>query len=196
MVYRSSRKYRETVQVSRVSTIPYGSYQWVTSRLQACDAKTNVIKSLTVKHCASSSHSVTNYYYTNMQMIQLLLSMRASTMQTDLLKLEKCTRDVKSWFAENDLLLNADKSEVMVIGTPSQLCLAESIGTMTVADTCLTVSSQLKSLGVNFAPRLTFERHVSSVCKACNYHIWAVRHTRRVLPQDVTIRFQYRQFQA
>jgi len=34
-------------------------------------------------------------------------------MQTDLRKLEKCTRDVKSWFAENDLLLNADKSEVI-----------------------------------------------------------------------------------
>jgi len=100
-------------------------------------------------------------------------------------KLEKCTRDVKSWFAKNDLLLNADKSEVMVIGTPSQLRLAESIGTETVADTCVTVSSQLKSLGVISDPRLTFERQVSSVCKACNYHIWALRHIRRVLPQDV-----------
>ena len=54
--------------------------------------------------------------------------MRASTMQADLLKLEACTRDVKSWFAENDLLLNADKSEVMMIGTFSQLRLAETIG--------------------------------------------------------------------
>jgi len=47
------------------------------------------------------------------------------------------------------------------------------------ADSCLTVSSQLMSLGVIFDPRLTFE--------ACNYHIWALRHIRRVglLPQDV-----------
>jgi len=56
-VYRSSKKYREMAQVSRVSTIPYGSYQWVTSSLQDCDAKTSIIKSLTVKHCASSSRS-------------------------------------------------------------------------------------------------------------------------------------------
>jgi len=98
--------------------------------------------------------------------------MHVSTMQADLLKLEACTctRDVKSWFAENDLLLNADKSEVMMIATSSQLRLAETIGTVTVADSCLTVSSQLKSLGVIFDPRLTFEAHVSSVCKACNYH--------------------------
>ena len=59
-----------------------------------------------------------------------------------MITLEACTRDVKSWFAENDLLLNADKSEVMMIGTSSQkLRLAETIGTMTVADSCLTVSS-------------------------------------------------------
>jgi len=63
-VYRSSKKYRETAQVSRVSTIPLVSYLWATSSLQAYDAKTNVIKSFTVKHCASSSHSVTKYYYT------------------------------------------------------------------------------------------------------------------------------------
>ena len=42
-VYRSSKKYRETAQVSRVSTIPRVSYHVATCSLQACDAKTNVI---------------------------------------------------------------------------------------------------------------------------------------------------------
>ena len=42
-VYRSSKKYRETAQVSRVSTIPRVSFHWATSSLQAYDAKTNVI---------------------------------------------------------------------------------------------------------------------------------------------------------
>jgi len=62
-VYRSSKKYRETAQVSRVSTIPHGSYHSATSNLQTYDTKTNVIKSLRVTHCAISSHSVTKYYY-------------------------------------------------------------------------------------------------------------------------------------
>jgi len=39
-VYRSSTKYCETAQVSRVSTIPCSSYHLATS-LQACDAETN-----------------------------------------------------------------------------------------------------------------------------------------------------------
>jgi len=40
-VYRSSTKYREMVQLSRVSTIPCSSYHLATCTLQACDAETN-----------------------------------------------------------------------------------------------------------------------------------------------------------
>jgi len=40
-VYRSSTKYRETAQVSRVSTIPCSSYHLAMCTLQACDAETN-----------------------------------------------------------------------------------------------------------------------------------------------------------
>jgi len=85
-----------------------------------------------------------------------------------------CTHDVKSCSDDNDLLQNINKSEVMTTGTPSQLCLAETIDSVTVAGTSLTVSSQLKSLGDIVDPKLTFDRHVSSVCRACNYHIWAL----------------------
>jgi len=48
--------------------------------------------------------------------------MRASTIRAGLSTLEACTCDVKRWFAENDFLLNADKSEVMMIGTPTSCC--------------------------------------------------------------------------
>jgi len=81
-------------------------------------------------------------------------------------------RDVKCWFAENDLLLNADKSEVMMIGTPTQLRLAENIGIVTVDETSLTLSTQVKSLGVIFDPKLSFDSRV------CNYLIWALQHIR------------------
>ena len=111
--------------------------------------------------------------------------MRASSIRTEVSKLKMCTRDVKCWFTENDLLLNVDKSGEMT-ATPTQLHLAENIGTVT----SLTLSTQVKSLwveslGVIFDPKLTFDNHVSAVYKACNYHIWALRHIRRVLPLDI-----------
>jgi len=67
------------------------------------------------------------------------------------------------------------------IGTPTQLRLAENIGTVTIAETSLTLSTQVKSLGTIFDPKLTFDSHVSAIHKASNYHIWALRHIRRVL---------------
>jgi len=60
--------------------------------------------------------------------------MRVSTIRACLSTLEACTRDVKRWFAENDLLLNADKSEVMMIGTPAQLRAASTVDTVAVAN--------------------------------------------------------------
>ena len=66
-----------------------------------------------------TSHGVDHHQYADDT--QLFLAMRASTIRAGLSTLEACTRNVKHWFAENDLLLNADKSEVLMIGTPAQL---------------------------------------------------------------------------
>jgi len=67
----------------------------------------------------STSHGVEHHQCADDT--QLFLAMRASTIRARLSTIEACTLNVRRWFAENDLLLNADKSEVMMIGTPAQL---------------------------------------------------------------------------
>ena len=78
------------------------------------------------------------------------------------------------WFGENDLLLNADKSEVMMIGTPAQLRAASTVNTVAVADANLTLWSKLKSLGVILDSRLSFDAHVAM----------AVSYTHLTLPTN------------
>ena len=58
-------------------------------------------------------------------------------------------------------------------GAPTQLRLAKTVGAVKVSDTSITLSTQLKSLGVIFDAKLTSDNHTSAVYKACNYHIWA-----------------------
>ena len=94
-----------------------------------------------------------------------------------------CTQAVKHWFADSDLLLNADKSEVMLVGTSSQLKAALSVNTVTVAGVSLPVSTAIKSLGVIIDSRLTFDDH--AICKACKFHAWALRHIRHYLTLPV-----------
>jgi len=54
----------------------------------------------------------------NMLMIHssYYIAIRASTISSDLCSLETCSQAAKHWFADNDLLLNADKSEAMFVG--------------------------------------------------------------------------------
>ena len=60
-------------------------------------------------------------------------------MTADFLKLECCSQAVKVWFAENELLLNADKSDVMFIGTSAQLCAAKNVASVVVAGASLCI---------------------------------------------------------
>ena len=62
----------------------------------------------------------------------------------------------------NDLQLNADKSEVAILGTAPQLRSAAAISTIDVAGSVLQVAPKLKSLGVTIDLHLQFDSHSSS----------------------------------
>jgi len=64
---------------------------------------------------------------------QLFLSLKTSSLAADLQTLEPCSLAVKAWFAENELLLNANKLDAMLIGTSAQLCAADNISCIVVA---------------------------------------------------------------
>jgi hypothetical protein len=62
---------------------------------------------------------------------------------------------------------------------------------VSVSGVCLPVSSEIKSLGVVIDSRLTLDTHVRAVCKACNYHTWALCHIRHCLPLPVAQTLAY-----
>jgi len=72
-------------------------------------------------------------------------------------------------------MLNADKSDVMLIKTSAPLRAADHIWEIVVAGANLKPVTVIKSLAVLLDSRLTFAAHVTAVCK---YHIWALRHIR------------------
>ena len=54
-----------------------------------------------------------------------------------------------------------------------------------VACTLLKLRENVKSLGVTFDRKLSFDKHVNLVCRACNYHLWSLRHIRKYLTVDM-----------
>ena len=116
---------------------------------------------------------------------QLFIAVRAATIQSDLSVIEACSTSVQQWFAINELLLNPDKSEVIFFSTNAQLKATATIDVVVDGGSSLPVATELKSLGVVLDSRLSFDAHVTAACRACNYHLWALRHIRQLLTDDV-----------
>ena len=116
---------------------------------------------------------------------QLLVSMDNTIATPAIDRLAHCSTAVRLWFLPNGLQLNADKSELVLLGTPAQLRSAANITTIDVAGSTLQVASKLKSLGVTIGSILQFDCHARNVAKACNFHTCAPRHVRGLLTDDV-----------
>jgi len=73
-------------------------------------------------------------------------------------------------------------------GTTNQLQVATaSLSSVTVAGVDLPVADEMKVLGVVLDRRLSFDRHATSVARACNYHVQAIRHIRRLLTTEMAL---------
>ncbi len=85
-------------------------------------------------------------------------------------KLMECIVDIKNWMTSNFLLLNSEKIEVLIIGPKTH--------TSNNLEHCLTLdgcsadsSSSVRNLAVPFDSNLSFDSHVSSICKTAFFHL-------------------------
>ena len=103
----------------------------------------------------------------------------------DMRSLEMCTLAVRDWFTENGMLLNPDKSEVLLVASKTNAKKFAKGSGVSVAGSQIAYSVNLKSLGVTIDQSLTFDQHVRNVVKASNFHIRALRHIRPMLDRKV-----------
>ncbi len=84
-------------------------------------------------------------------------------------KLTECIVDIKNWMTSNFLLLNSEKTEVLIIGPKNPTC--NNLEHYLTLDGCSvnSSSSSVRNLGVLFDSNLSFESHVSSICKTAIY---------------------------
>jgi hypothetical protein len=113
---------------------------------------------------------------------QLYIAVKSDS---DIKKLEECTLAVRDWFTRNGMLLNPDKSEVLLVARRPNAAKFASGSGINVAGSLVAYSVQLKSLGVTLDQELTFDQHVSNIVKVSNFNIRALRHIRPMLDRTV-----------
>ena len=116
---------------------------------------------------------------------QLYTAVKSGSDIEGIKRLEECTQAVRDWFLDNGMLLNPDKSEVMLLGTRTQTQKFVHRSSVAVAGSNIKFSMKLKSLGVTLDQSLTFDDHIKNVVKASNFHIRALKHIRPMLSSEV-----------
>ncbi len=96
-------------------------------------------------------------------------------------KITECIVDIKNWMTSNFLLLNSEKTEVLIIGPKNPTC--NNLEHCLTLDGCSvnSSSSSVRNLGVLFDSNLSFESHVSSICKTAFFHLKNISKLRPML---------------
>ena len=120
---------------------------------------------------------------------QLYIGTNSSTLTSQIASIESCSQRVHDWLLNNGLHLNPSKSEAIAFYNPRSkplAALAESIGTVSVAGSPIKLQSSIKNLGVYLDSTMSFDKQVSETCKACYFHIRALRHIRASLTTEAS----------
>lgn len=106
------------------------------------------------------------------------LILSADSVTSPLSLLESCTSAPSDWFSFNGLQLNPSKSEILLVGSREKRRLAELSfsSNLTIACSTVPLSSTTKILGLVFDSSLSFDSHISEVCRSANYHLSALAH--------------------
>ncbi len=110
---------------------------------------------------------------------QLYISSRPDE-NTNSSKLTECLKDIKSWMTRNFLLLNSDKTEVLLIGPKNhpQNLLQNNFN---IEGCPVTLSTTVKDLGVILDRNLSFEHHISYVTRTAFFHLRNIAKLRNML---------------
>jgi len=113
--------------------------------------------------------------------------MFVSDIQTGKRAMLGCIEDVEAWCRYRGLKLNADKSEVLWLGTRQQIAkLSPANKDLVLPTGTLSASSNARNLGVIVDENLTFDVHARACSRACFYHLRRIRQVRRFVDEPAT----------
>ncbi|XP_070840477.1 uncharacterized protein, partial [Chaetodon trifascialis] len=113
---------------------------------------------------------------------QLYLSMKPEE-TSQLTRLQACLHDIKTWMTCNFLMLNSDKTEVIVVG-PKYLRKSLSDDIAAMDGIALASSTTVKNLGVIFDQDMCFHSHVKQISRTAFFHLRNIAKIRHILSQN------------
>ena len=106
------------------------------------------------------------------------------SVQKSIAHLEKCLSDVHSWMSQNKLMLNAAKTEIILLGSKKDLACIK-ISSLSVAGAIVPVTFKpIRNLGAIFDPRLDMVAQVGKTVKTAAFSLRNIGRVRNLLTED------------
>jgi len=112
---------------------------------------------------------------------QMYLVMQRSKQSSCLSKLELCAQDILSWMADNELLCNSSKTEILHFS--SCYLQRQPIAAANIAGFEIKTSVNARDIGVTLDQCLTMSTHVSNLCKSASFALKRIGNIRQYLDQ-------------
>jgi len=116
---------------------------------------------------------------------QLYISAPAASASTTVQRFVSCVERIDEWMSSNRLKMNADKTQLLWLGTRQQL------DKLTVTDLQLlsarvSFSTTVSDLGVLIDSQLSMSDYVASRCRSCFFQLRQLRQVRSSLTEEAT----------
>ena len=113
---------------------------------------------------------------------QLYFLFKSSDVDSAKSRIEECVTSICQWTDLNELKLNRDKTQMMLIH--SKYRPGPSFQSLTVGSDHVAASNFARSLGVTFDECLSFDVHVSNICKTSFHHLRNTSEIRKYLTKE------------
>ena len=101
-------------------------------------------------------------------------------------QIQTCVLDIQSWMTANMLKLNAEKTEVLIVGSRFQLLKFHLEAIWIGNGEVIIQRHSARNLGVMFDCCMTMSAQVDSLTRSTNFHLASIRKVRRLLTQEST----------
>lgn len=116
---------------------------------------------------------------------QVYISTSAGDAPAAVLRFVGCVERLNDWMSSNRLKMNADKTQIIWIGTRQQLDKVD-IAKLQLMSASVQFSTALSDLGVLVDNQLSMADHVAALCRSCFFQLRQVRAVRCSLTADAT----------
>ena len=121
---------------------------------------TDIISKLNMNH---------RFYADDSQICLSLKPSAAGEPTTSKLRIESCIDDVNNWMSANKLMLNHDKTELLVLHARHQP--QPPLESILVYSNVIYSSNSAKNIGVWFDTVMSMDKQINSICQSAFYHL-------------------------